>query len=126
MWKPLSIVSGLLLLAAGGIMYTQVGPDFKSENKQLAEAKQNKTSAELNRTASNNASENAKKDLSEAKVELAANIGAREKAETDKKTKESELAETQKKRDEDLKALTDLEQKLKDLGGLERLVAELK
>ena len=126
MWKPLSIVSGLLLLGAGIVMYTQVRPDYLSELKQRDAAKANKVSADLNKRASDTASDNSKKDLGDSKVLLAKNTGLKNTAQTAKDEKQAEVTKTTAEKDAAAKELADLEQKLKDLGGLPRLVAELK
>ncbi len=126
MWKPLSIVSGLLLLGAGGIMYTQIRPDYLSEMDQRKAARTNKTSADLNKTASNTAHTNSEKDLGDSKVLLAQNTGLKNKAQAAKDEKQAEVTKTTGEKDAAAKELADLEQKLKDLGGLPRLVAELK
>ncbi len=127
MWKPLSIVSGLLLLlGAGGVMYTQIRPDYLSEMKQLEAAKTNKTSADLNRRASDTAHTNSEKDLGDSKVLLGKNTGVKNTAQAAKDEKQAEVTKTTGEKDAAAKELADLEQKLKDLGGLPRLVAELK
>jgi len=73
MWKPLSVVSGIALLAAGGITYTQVKPELSSERKQADAAKQNKVKAEQNRVKADEAKTTADTDLSEAKGEFLKN-----------------------------------------------------
>ena len=126
MWKPLSIISGLLLLTAGALMYTQVRYPFLSERKQLEEASKNKQSAIANQAESRNARAQSDKDLEEAKAELAKNTRLKNEAQSKKDAKVQEVTETQKQKDDAAKELAEIEEKLKGLGGLERLVAELK
>ncbi len=126
MWKPLSIVSGLLLLGAGGIMYTQIRPDYLSEMKQREAARANKTLAGLNQGESAAASDKSGKDLGESKVLLAKRIGEKNTAQATKDEKKTEVDKNTAEKDAAAKELADLENKLKDLGGLPRLVAELK
>ena len=114
------------ILGAGGIKYTQIRPDYLSEMKQREAAKFNKTSADLNKTASNTAHTNSEKDLGESKVLLAKNTGLKNTAQAAKDEKQAEVTKTTAEKDAAAKELADLEQKLKDLGGLPRLVAELK
>jgi len=126
MWKPLSIVSGLLLLGAGGVMYTQIRPDYQSEMKQKEAATLNKQSAEANKRASDLAHTQSEKDLGDSKALLAKNTGGKNTAQAAKDEKKAEVDKTTTEKDAAAKELADLEQKLKDLGGLPRLVAELK
>ena len=126
MWKPLSIVSGLLLLGAGGVMYTQIRPAIQSEMKQREAATLNKQSAEANKRASDLAHTQSEKDLGDSKVLLAKNTGGKNTAQAAKDEKKAEVDKTTTEKDAAAKELADLEQKLKDLGGLPRLVAELK
>ena len=126
MWKPLSIISGLVLLAAGGIMYTQVRNPIRSERKQLAAAKENKDSALKNQTESKQARSKSDTDLEESKVLLAKNTREKNEAQAAKDTKVAEVTDATTKKDAAAKELAELEEKLKGLGGLERLVAELK
>jgi hypothetical protein len=126
MWKPLSIISGLLLLAAGGIMFTQVQYPIRSEKKQAEAAKANLALANKNQLESRKASEQAVNDHEDAKKELAANSKQKADALAVKGTKTTEVAETTAKKEAAAKELADVDAKLKDLGGLERLVAEMK
>ncbi|HEX2751451.1 MAG TPA: hypothetical protein VHM91_25800 [Verrucomicrobiales bacterium] len=126
MWKPLSIISGLILLATGGIMFTQVQNQIRSERKQAEAAKANLDSAMKNQVESNKAKTNSDTDLADAKTELAANQQKKATALATKEQKVAEVAKATMERDGVAKELADLENKLKDLGGLARLVAELK
>lgn len=126
MWKPLSIVSGLILLSAGGIMYTQVRNPLLSERKQKAAAENNKKSAERNKLESKEARAKSDTDLADSKALLDKNTRAKNDAQAAKDQKNTELTTATTEKDAAAKELADLEQKLKDLGGLERLVAELK
>jgi uncharacterized protein HemX len=126
MWKPLSIISGVLLLAAGGIMYTQVQYPIRSEKAQAKAAQDNLVSAQKNQEASRKAGAQAVIDREDAKTELAANSQKKAEALAVKEKKVAEVTETTAKKDAAAKELADLDAKLKDLGGLARLVAELK
>lgn len=126
MWKPLSAVSGAALLAAGGISYLAVKPELTSERLQARAAKENKVKAEQNLGKAREAKETADKDLTEAKGELLKNTGEKTEAESALAAKNTELTEAMTAKEAAEKELADLEQKLKDLGGLDTLVAELK
>jgi len=126
MWKSLCIFAGIILLAAGGLMYTQVRPIYDAELKQRDEAKKNLGSAQKNQSESRSARSQADKDLTDSKALLALNTGKREKAQQDKNAKDQEVKVTTEQKNTDEKALTDLEEKLKGLGGLPQLVADLK
>ena len=126
MWKPLSVVSGVALLSAGGIAFTQVKPVLSSERAQEKASKENKIKAEQNFTASNEAKDTADKELTEAKGELQRNTAEKNEAELAFANKVKELDEAKTAKESAEKELADLEQKLKDLGGLDTLVAELK
>ena len=67
MWKPLSIVSGVALLAAGGIEYVMVRPQLIAEKTQLANAGGNKKTAEKSRTAMEAAVKTSEADLAKVK-----------------------------------------------------------
>jgi hypothetical protein len=126
MWKSLCIFAGIILLAAGGIMYTQVRPIYVAELKQRDAAKENLALARKNQTESKTASTQADADLTKSKALLAENTGKKEKAQKDKDDKDSEVKVTTERKNTDEKSLTDLEEKLKGLGGLPQLVADLK
>ena len=126
MWKPLSIISGLILLATGGIMFTQVQNQIRSEREQAKAAKTNLDSALKNQAESNKAKATSETDLSDAKTELAANSQKKATALATKEQKVAEVGKSSMERDTVAKELADLETRLKDLGGLARLVAELK
>jgi hypothetical protein len=125
MWKPLSIVSGLLLLVAGGIMFTQIRGTIQSERKQLAAAKANKESALANQQESKKARAQSDTDLDEAKNELAKNTRQKNEEQARKDAKVQEVGTASGEKDAAAKALAEIEEKLKGLGGLERLVADL-
>lgn len=126
MWKPLSAVSGAALLAAGGISYLAVKPELTSERLQARAAKENKVKADQNLGKAREAKDTADKDLTEAKGELLKNTGEKTEAESALAAKNAELTEAMTAKETAEKELADLEQKLKDLGGLDTLVAELK
>ncbi len=126
MWKPLSIVSGVALLAGGGITYSMVRPVVTAERQQVANAKVNQASAEKLKVDAEAASKTADKELetmkdSLSKAERAKAEAAAKKEEVAKLLEEASTAKTTAS-----KELSDLEQKMKDLGGLDAMVAELK
>ena len=67
MWKPLSVISGLLLLGAGGLMYTTVRPQYKAELLQRDQAKANQAKATKNQSESKTARTKSDADLTESK-----------------------------------------------------------
>ena len=67
MWKPLSIVSGVALLAGGGITYSMVRPVLTAERKQVAEAEANQKSAQKLKLDAEAASKLADKELEKMK-----------------------------------------------------------
>lgn len=107
-------------------MYTQVRNPFLSERAQLAAAKKNQTSAKLNEQESKKARAQSDSDLTDSKALLDKNTRIKNEAQSAKDEKNAELTKTTGEKDAAAKELADLEQRLKDLGGLERLVAELK
>ena len=64
MWKPLSIASGAVLLAAGGITYTQVRPDLIGERIEVTNATENLVKAQTNLTNAEKAKTDAGHDVS--------------------------------------------------------------
>lgn len=126
MWKSLSILSGIILLVAGGLMYTQVRNNLHSERAQQEAARENQSSSLKKKAEAEKAGAQAVNDLGESKTLLQKNTGIKNEALVAKDKKVQELEEATKEKDEKAKELADLEQRLKDLGGLERLVAELK
>jgi hypothetical protein len=126
MWKPLSIVSGLLLIGAGGIMYTVVRPEFKSELLQKEASEKNLISAKENKDKSDATNRTAKSDQEKSVNLVATNTGERDNAKKAKAEVVAKVEETQKAKDTAEKALADLQSELNGLGGLEQVVARLK
>jgi len=126
MWKPLSVVSGILLLGAGGIMYTQVRPNYLSEVKQRDAAIANRASALANEKESRKANAQSKVDLIDSQKLLQGNTEKRNLAQQvkDKTVEEREAkAKAQETAQTDLNKL---KEELRGLGNLEVVVAELK
>ena len=126
MWKPLSIASGAVLLAAGGITYTQVRPDLIGEKTEVSNAKENLVKAQTNLS-------NAEKAKSAADTALKASEASLTKFESEKTAAAAKKDETAKAveaetavKDAASKELTDLELRMKDIGGVDAMVAELK
>jgi chemotaxis protein histidine kinase CheA len=126
MWKPLSIVSGVALLAAGGIEYVMVRPQLIAEKTQLANAGGNKKTAEKSRTAMEEAAKTSEADLAKVKDKLT----KEEKAKAEAAAKKDEVAklaeEAAAAKEAASKDLAEVEQKMKDMGGIDTLVAEMK
>ena len=61
MWKPLSIVSGVALLASGGIIYSMVRPVLTAEKIQAANAEDYKAKATKEKRAQEKAIKQAKR-----------------------------------------------------------------
>jgi hypothetical protein len=126
MWKPLAITSGLLTLAAGGIMFTQVKNPLKAERTQEANAKIFADRAAKHKTAAQGAKAQAETDLTDSKALLDKNTQAKIAANQAKEAKLEELAKAETDLSTAEKELADLDKKLKDYGGLEQLAGELK
>lgn len=126
MWKPLSIVSGLILLGTGGLMYLVVQPEFKAEKAQLAASKANFKSASDNQTESNKKNADSKDDVKNSGALLNKNTIEKEAAKTAKAKAVKETEDAQARKDTDEKALVELQKKLEGLGGLDEVVAQLK
>jgi hypothetical protein len=126
MWKPLSIVSGLLLVGAGGLMYTTVRPQYQSEMGQLEEAKKNAGLAKANKTESDDTNKLAKSDLKTSGDLVTAKTKDRDDANTLKGTTTTKVENTQKDRDAAETALKKVQAELDGLGGLEQVVADIK
>ncbi len=126
MWKPLSIVSGVILLSTGAIMYTQVQYPLRSERKQAVAAKENLEAANKTQKISREKRIQSDADKVQADKELADNASKAKIALGQKEQKVAEVTAETAKRDAAAKELADLDKRLKDLGGLPRLVAELK
>jgi hypothetical protein len=126
MWKPLSIVSGVALLAAGGIEYVMVKPQLIAEKTQKTNAEGNKKTAEKSRIAMEAAVKTAEADLAKVKDKLT----KEEKAKAEAAAKKDEVAklaeEAAAAKEAAVKDLAEVEQKMKDTGGIDTLVAEMK
>lgn len=126
MWKSLCIVSGLILLGAGGLMYFKVRPQYLSEVAQRDASKENIAKAQKNQSESKTAKAQADTDLTKSKALLATNEGLKAGALKAKDEKDAQVKATTETKNTNEKSLTDLEEKLKGLGGLPQLVADLK
>ena len=126
MWKPLSIVSGVALLAGGGITYSMVRPVVTAERKQVAEAEANQKSAQKLKLDAEAASKLADKELEKMKDSLSKAERAKAEAAAKKEEVAKLLEEATASKATASKELADLEQKMKDLGGLDAMVGELK
>lgn len=126
MWKPLSIVSGVALLAGAGIMFSMVRPVFIAERKQVGLATENQEKARKQRTEAEAAVKTAETELTAIKGTLtkaeAERVAAAAKKDEAAKAVEAAMAE----KETASKEIAELETKLKDLGGLDTLVADLK
>lgn len=126
MWKPLSIVSGIALLAAGGISYTMVRPAYIAEHAQsvnadkyLAEANKLQTEAQNTEKARGEQLKGVQSGLTKAQSEKAA--AASQKDEVIK------LLETQTaEKDAAAKDVAATEEKIKGYGDIQTMAAELK
>jgi len=126
MWKPLSFVSGVALLAAGGISYTMVRPALIAEKIQAANAVTNKSSAEKTKKAAEEAVKTADADLVKVKDKLTKSERAKAEAAAKKDEVAKLVEEAAAVKDAATKEFAELEQKMKDLGGVDAMVAELK
>ena len=126
MWKPLSIVSGVALLAGGGIIFSMVRPVLIAERVQVDNAEQNNQKAKKLTVEAGEAQKTAESELDKMKANLTKAERAKGEAgaKNEEATKLLEVATTAK--EAAAKELADQEQKMKDVGGLEAMVAELK
>ena len=126
MWKPLSIVSGVALLAGGGVIYGMVRPVLVAERLQVTNANEYSRKTDQLKLDAEAAAKTAEAELEKMKGTLtkAERAKAEAAAKKDEIAKAVEEAGTQK--DAAAKDLGELEQKMKDLGGLDAMVAELK
>ena len=126
MWKPLSIVSGVALLAGGGIIYGMVRPVLVAERLQVTNAGSNKASAEKRKGEMEIAGKAAEKELEKMKDTLS----KAERAKAESTARKEEIAKAVEQagtlKEAAAKDLAELEQKMKDIGGLPAMVAELK
>ncbi len=126
MWKPLSIVSGVALLAGGGIIFSMVRPVLIAERVQVDNAEQNNQKAKKLTVEADEAQKTAESELEKMKASLTK--AERAKGEAGAKNEEATklLADATAAKEAAAKELADQEQKMKDVGGLEAMVAELK
>ena len=126
MWKPLSIVSGVALLAGGGIIFSMVRPVLIAERVQADNAEQNNQKAKKLTVEADEAQKTAESELEKMKASLTK--AERAKGEAGAKNEEATklLADATAAKEAAAKELADQEQKMKDVGGLEAMVAELK
>lgn len=126
MWKPLSIVSGVALLAAGGIDYVMVRPTLIAERIQVTNAEGYRDRTAKLKVEAEEANKVAESELAKMKDSLS----KAERAKAEAAAKKDEVAKTVEdattSKATATKDLDDLEVKLKDLGGLDAMVAELK
>ncbi|MDB6071034.1 MAG: hypothetical protein JWL81_2205 [Verrucomicrobiales bacterium] len=126
MWKPLSIVSGVAMLAAGGITYTMVRPALIAERIQVTNAEGYKQKSEKLKLDAEAALKAAEKELTTLKDSLSKAERAKAEAAAKKEEIAKAVEESTAAKDAASKDLADLEQKMKDIGGLPTMVAELK
>lgn len=124
MWKPLSIVSGVALLAAGGISYTMVRPALIAERKQaensdkwLADAKKRETDAQGAEKQRDEQLKGLQASLTKAQSAKAAAVAQKEEA-----TKQLETQAAEK--DAAAKDLAETQEKIKGYGDIPTLIAE--
>ena len=126
MWKPLSIVSGVALLAGGGIIFAMVRPVLIAERTQVAKAGEYKLSTEKRKVEMDAAAKTADKELEKMKDGLSKAERAKAEAAAQKEEIAKAVEATSTEKTAAAKDLSELEQKMKDLGGLDAMVAELK
>jgi chemotaxis protein histidine kinase CheA len=126
MWKPLSIVSGVALLAGGGIIYSMVRPVLIAERVQVTNAEQHKQKAQKLSVDAGTAAKTAETELQKMKEGLTKAERAKGEAGAKKEEVTKLLEEATAAKDAASKEFADQEQKMKDLGGVEAMVAELK
>jgi hypothetical protein len=126
MWKPLSIVSSVALLAGGGIIFSMVRPVLTAERTQVANAEGYKQKSQKLKVDAAAAIKTAEAELEKMKDGLTKAERAKGEAAAKKDEILKLLAEATTAKDAASKDLADQEQKMKDLGGVEAMVAELK
>lgn len=126
MWKPLSIVSGVALLASGGIIYSMVRPVLTAERLQAANAEEYKTKATKEKLAAVAGAATAEKELKDMQDSLSKAEKAKAEAAAKKEDVAKLVEDATASKVAAAKDLDELEQKMKDLGGLPAMVAELK
>ena len=126
MWKPLSIVSGVALLASGGIIYSMVRPVLTAERIQAANAEEYKTKATKEKLAAVAGAAAAEKELKDMQDSLTKAEKAKAEAAAKKEDVAKLVEDATASKVAAAKDLDELEQKMKDLGGLPAMVAELK
>lgn len=126
MWKPLSIVSGVALLASGGIIYSMVRPVLTAERIQAANAEEYKAKATKEKLAAVAGAATAEKELKDMQDSLSKAEKAKAEAAAKKEDVAKLVEDATASKVAAAKDLDELEQKMKDLGGLPAMVAELK
>ena len=126
MWKPLSIVSGVALLASGGIIYSMVRPVLTAERIQAANAEEYKAKATKEKLAAVAGATTAEKELKDMQDSLSKAEKAKAEAAAKKEDVAKLVEDATASKVAAAKDLDELEQKMKDLGGLPAMVAELK
>ena len=125
MWKPLFIISGILLLATSGINYKvlqqiQVETELKAKAEQFEkDSTKHFNDASANLEDQKKAAADKKRDAEQMSRDLTDAKGKREAA-------EKQLADDTAKLGEVKKMKTEIDAKLVELGGLDVIVAELK
>lgn len=126
MWKPLSIVSGVALLAAGGITYTMVRPAYIAEHKQSEASAKNLASAEKLKLDAEAAEKQADKDLESQKTGLTKSQAEKAAAAAEKEEVAKAYEEQVLVKDSAAKELDDTKKKIADFGDIPTMAAELK
>lgn len=126
MWKPLSIVSGVALLAAGGITYTMVRPAYIAEHKQTEASGKNLASAEKLKLDAEAAEKQADKDLESQKSGLTKSQAAKAAAAAEKEEVAKAYEEQVLVKDSASKELDDTKKKIADFGDIPTMASELK
>lgn len=126
MWKPLSIISGVALLAGGGIIYGMVRPVLVAERTQVTNADGYKQKADRLKTESITALNLAEKELEKMKDSLSKSERAKAAAAAKKEEVAKAVEEAGNLKTAAAKELADLKQKMDDLGGLDVMLAEMK
>ncbi|RYD34054.1 MAG: hypothetical protein EOP86_11895, partial [Verrucomicrobiaceae bacterium] len=125
MWKPLSIVSGIALLAAGGISYVMVRPAYVSERLQAQYAEKNLKSAQKLEADAKAAEKKAEADLKTYQATLTKAQSDKAAAVAEKEAALKVLEEAKAAQDAADKELAAMEEQIKGFGNLETMTTEL-
>jgi hypothetical protein len=126
MWKPLSIVSGVALLAGGGIYYITVRPTLIAERIQVTNAEGYKASTAKKKLEADEAIKVAESELAKMKDSLSKAERARAEAAAKKEEVAKTVEDATTSKAAATKDLDDLEVRVKDIGGIDAMVAEIK